>query len=38
MALTIAGVEVAAWFNSRHVVDAGHRFEKPAPTPAPAAK
>jgi hypothetical protein len=29
---------VAAWFNSRHVVDAGHRFEKPAPTPAPAAK
>jgi hypothetical protein len=30
---------VAAWFNSRHVVDAGHRFEKPAPPdPTPAAK
>ncbi len=30
---------VAAWFNSRHVVDTGHRYEKPAPpAPTPAAK
>ena len=30
---------VAAWFNSRHVVDTGHRFEKPAPpAPTPSAK
>ena len=25
---------VDAWFNARHVVDAGHRFNKPTPAPA----